>query len=132
MVLMTLQIMTELDKRRELLKLKSESYLKELEIQSEELKQEGKHWLKLAAITGGAALAAYLLLGRSRKKKYQKSPEGPKDAENYVFVPQEKESTFVRELKTQLTYMLVSLAKEKLYEYLSSLNKRSNRESEDI
>lgn len=126
--------MTELEKKKELLKLKSEAYLKQIELQSEELRMESKKWLKTAAITGGSALVTYWLLNKiSRKNRKKTQIESSDEGGNVspAYQPYQEFSVW-REVKQQLTYTLIGLAKEKLVQYLSKALKEKPRESEDL
>lgn len=126
--------MTELEKKKELLKLKSEAYLKQIELQSEELRVESKKWLKTAAITGGSALLTYWLInkiGRKKRKKAQMERIEQGDAVSPVYQPYPEFSVW-REVKQQLTYTLIGLAKEKLVSYLTKALNEKPRESEDL
>jgi hypothetical protein len=126
--------MTELEKKKELLRLKSEAYLKQIELQSEELRVESKRWLKTAAITGGSALLTYWLIRKIGSKKTKRASINSSEAESGLpatYQPYPEFSVW-REVKQQLTYTLIGLAKDKLVHYLSKSLKDKPSEPKDL
>jgi hypothetical protein len=127
--------MTELEKRKALLRLKSEAHLKQIELLTEEIKSESKRWAKTAAVAGVAAFISYALVkrmsgGRKSRKTYDSAKPMVEHHSPQMHYPQE--FSIWREVKQQLAYTLIGLAKEKLVAYLSNALKEKPSESEDL
>ena len=117
--------------KKEILSRKSKDYLSLMDSQVGDIKSDLNRWGKVLAVAGGAMIVSYWLFsGKKEKFKKKTTPKGV-DQQCYYPEPYQQESGLLREIKHQAAYMIVAFAKQKLVDYLSSLNNNSTSEQEN-
>jgi hypothetical protein len=123
--------MEDLEMKKEILSRKSKDYLSLMDSQVSDIKSDLNRWGKVLAVAGGAMIVSYWLFS-GKKDKFKKGsiPKGI-DQQCYYPEPYQQESGLLREIKHQAAFMIVAFAKQKLVDYLSSLNNNSTSEQEN-
>jgi len=134
---------TELDyleKKKELQE-KNLQYQNELHSEFETLKSNAAHYGKYALIVGGAFVATYVIVGwlfssdedeQQQHKSHDKIIYLPATAEHANVATTQHESSMppiAKAIMTSITTFLISIAKEKLLDYLAQLKKDDGKET---
>lgn len=123
--------MEDLEKKKEILSRKSKDYLSLMDSQVGDIKHDLNRWGKVIAVAGGAMILSYWLFSGKKDKSRKKAPQKVSEQQYYYPEPYQQESGLLREIKHQAAYMIVAFAKQKLVDYLSSLNNNSTSEQEN-
>jgi hypothetical protein len=114
-----------LEAKKKRLLSKSQDYLLMMDSQVSDLSTDVKKWGKVLLVSGGVMLLSYFIFGGSKPKKKTKSIDLDDLPEGHSYYPAKQESEVVRIIKTQVTLMLIGLARQKLMEFISSLSNKS-------
>jgi len=123
--------MEHLETKKQILSRKSEDYLSMMDAQVGDLKSDLNKWGKVLAVAGGAMILSYWFFSGKSKKSKKRPIAKTNDQQYYYPEPYQQESGLLREIKHQAAYMIVAFAKQKLVDYLSSLNQNSSSEQEN-
>lgn len=127
-----------IDKKKDLQQ-KNLQYQEELHSEFETLKSNAAHYGKYALIVGGAFVATYVIVGwlfssdeEEEKKTHEKIIYIPSQGEQANVVTRQQESSMppiAKAIMTSITTFLISIAKEKLLDYLAQLKKEDGKEA---
>ncbi len=123
--------MEDLEIKKKILSQKSEDYLLKMDSQIGDIKSDLNKWGKVLAVAGGAMIVSYWLFSGKKGKSKKKAALKLNDQQYYYPEPLRQESGLLREIKHQAAYMIVAFAKQKLVDYLSSINNNSTSEQEN-
>lgn len=112
-----------LEQQKELLTQSADRFKHNLEHQWDELKGNAKQWSRTGLIVGGVALVSFLLVRTffSSTNKNVISKQG-----DHLLVEPKKESMIVSLIKSSIATFLLSVAKEKIINFIEQMNHKQD------